>query len=298
MSKRLQKGGWNLNICTMKTSYPIDDITYQEIVQLLQNATAEDGVQYQLLMNEANWRNPQAHGFLVLAYDDQDELVGVINALDLFGLNTYEWSTVVSPKFRRLGVGSLLVEGFVKGLEERAATGELALTLHDYRGNAFILKHGYEYSSSEATLQAIAEECPLHGNLTIRLYEPQDRDVLVEIFNAGFDDLPEETDDLITLNTTTAGHLLWVAEIAGKVVGTVTTVQEEDGMWVTALATHPKEQRQGIGTALLNWVKTNAARKGCGRVLLDVEIDNEQALSLYKKAGFVIIRQIDYFVKA
>ncbi|MBK3495498.1 GNAT family N-acetyltransferase [Viridibacillus sp. YIM B01967] len=286
-----------MNIFLMKATYPIDSETYQEVLQLLQNAEQQDGQNYKIVMHESEWRNPQAHGFLALAYDDdKDELIGVASAIDVMGLNTFEWSTVVAPMYRRMGIGEHLVQGITSGFEERGAAGELALTLNGEEGRNFIEKQGYEYSFSEATLRVDAEVTAVNNDLTIRLYNDE-RDALVTIFESAFNDMPEETDDLIAFNTSKAGRVLWVAEKDGVIVGTVTSVLEGDVQWVTALAVHPGFQRQGIGTALLAWLKAHAVKEGQSTVMLDVEIENEQALSVYERAGFSKIQQVDFFAK-
>ncbi|HAU35452.1 MAG TPA: GNAT family N-acetyltransferase, partial [Lysinibacillus sp.] len=72
---------------------------------------------------------------------------------------------------------------------------------------------------------------------------------------------------------------------------------ENEIQWVTALAVHPNCEGQGIGTALLSFSKDYASKTGATFVMLDVEIDNKKAISVYEKAGFMKAQQIDYYVK-
>ncbi|MBH9787869.1 GNAT family N-acetyltransferase, partial [Clostridioides difficile] len=43
--------------------------------------------------------------------------------------------------------------------------------------------------------------------------------------------------------------------------------------------------------------KDYASKVGATFVMLDVEVDNKKALSVYEKAGFMKAQQIDYYVK-
>lgn len=50
-------------------------------------------------------------------------------------------------------------------------------------------------------------------------------------------------------------------------------------------------RRRGVGTAIVDFLKTEAARKGYGKVELDVWEFNEDALRFYEKTGFVTVRR-------
>ncbi len=51
------------------------------------------------------------------------------------------------------------------------------------------------------------------------------------------------------------------------------------------------EQRwgQGLGAALLDALLSEAARRGCGEVFLEVRVDNARAQRLYQRRGFTEI---------
>ncbi|WP_332651768.1 GNAT family N-acetyltransferase [Lysinibacillus sp. 54212] len=287
-----------MNFSMMTVSFPIDEETYNEIKALCEESRIGDGVYYQTVLNLPVARDYTALGFFVLVYDDEAEkLVGVASAIDLMGLNTYEWSMLVAPMYRQIGIGGALLNVLRDGLEARGAEGELALAVQgETFGRAYLESRNYSYSFSEATLEAKAEEIRLRENLIMRPFQVMDTESLVAIFSEAFGDLREESLELIQFNSTTEGLQLWVADMDGKVVGTVTSRKEGDSQWVTALAVHPNMEGQGIGTALLNWVKHIAFQGGEKMVMLEVEIENERALSLYKRAGFLKSMQIDYFV--
>ncbi|MCM0624589.1 GNAT family N-acetyltransferase [Lysinibacillus sp. OL1_EC] len=287
-----------MNISVMTVSFPLDGETLKEVKLLCEEATVQDYRVYETIMNVPMAGSFENKGFMVLAYeDDKDLLVGAASAIDLMGLHTYEWSLVVTPAYRQKGIGTALVDGIQVGLKERGAEGQLAVVIDGSPyGHTFIENKGFTYSFSETTLETKAEPVTLRGDINIQAYNGEQAE-LITIYCEAFGDLPEESEELIAFNTSTNGRELWVAYRDGAIVGTVTTAKENEIQWVTALAVHPNCEGQGIGTALLSFSKDYASKVGAAFVMLDVEVDNKKALSVYEKAGFMKAQQIDYYVK-
>lgn len=280
----------------MKASYPLDELTIQEMRALIKRSNVSENQDIELLMNADSWGNYESKGFVILAYNEQDQLSGILSAIDLFGLNTYEWSVIVHPQYRRKGIGTSLVKGFINALDERGAVGDMALSFNNHEGHKFLQKIGYEYSSSEATLRAKAQLGTLSKDIHVRPFENQDADTLIQLMHNGFGDMPEETEELIAFNTTTLGRQIFIVEFNRQIVATVCLVENEKGIWVTAFTVEHSFRGQGIGTAILQWVKNYTVKKQRSTVLLDVEMDNLKALNVYINAGFSPLHQVDYFI--
>ncbi len=246
-----------MNFSIIKASFPIDIETFDEIKTLCEEAGNVDKVSYNSLMNLRECKELYSKGFFVLAYDDElNQLVGVASAIDVMGLETYEWSLVVSPMYRQIGIGTALFKVLHEGFYDRGAEGELALVHENSTyGRKFLERFGFQYSFSEATLEAKVEIMNLEDQLFIRPYTELDENALVQIFSEAFNDLRDESLELIEHNTTTEGSILWVAEMNGEVVGTLTTTKEGEVQWITSFAVHPKMQGRGIGTSLIELVK-------------------------------------------
>ena len=287
-----------MNLSAITVSFPLDQETYEELQSLCKTAAECDGQLLNQVMNLTLAKSYDTRGFYVLVYDDEkNKLVGAGTAVDIMGLNTYEWSMVVAPMYRQLGIGSAIFTVLKEGMAVRENEGELALVMEgSHFGKEFLQKNGYLYSFSEATLEARAELLQQKGAVTLRSFMQKDTEALVAIFNEAFGDMREESLELIEFNTTTEGLVMWTAEIDGEVVGTVTTRKEGEVQWITAFAVAPNKQRQGIGTQILNFVKDYAIRAGEKTVLLDVEIENTGALRVYEKAGFMKSSQLDYYI--
>lgn len=287
-----------MNLSAITVSFPLDQETYEEIQNLCKTAAECDGHLLNQVMNLPLAKSYDTRGFYVLVYDDdKNKLVGAGTAIDIMGLNTYEWSLVVAPMYRQLGIGTAILNVLKEGMAAREGEGELALIVEgSHFGKEFLQKKGYLYSFSEATLEARAEVLPHKETVTLRPFMQKDTEALVAIFSEAFGDMREESLELIEFNTTTEGLVMWTAEMDGEVVGTVTTRKEGEVQWITAFAVAPNKQRQGIGTQILNLVKDYAIRAGEKTVLLDVEIENTGALRVYEKAGFMKSSQLDYYI--
>lgn len=287
-----------MNFSIVTASIPLDEETYNEVKQLVDNTTLNDQCNYSMALQLDVAKDFTRKGFFVLAYDNEnDSLVGVASAIDEMGVNTYEWSFLVAPMYRDIGIDDGLLKVLNDGLLQRGAEGEIVLVMeNDKYGKKVMEKYKYTYSFSEATFECPSKEEELENDLEIRPFEQQDMESVIEILKEAFGDTREESIELITYNTMATGFILWVAQLDGEVVGTVTTAKKDHVQWITALAVHPKMQARGIGTALLKWVQNYASRNGEKSVMLDVEIENEYALAVYEKAGFTKATQVDYFV--
>jgi mycothiol synthase len=287
-----------MNFSVMTTSFPIDDITYDEIKQLCDSSYEIDGVHYDAILNLPVATDYNAKGFLVLVYNDSDDaLVAVASAIDLMGFNTFEWTMLVQPMYRNIGLGTSLYHALQKEMVKREAAGQLALMMQDNKGygSTFLQRKGFSYSFSEVTLEAKAEHRTWENHISIRSFMSTDTAKLIQVFCEAFGDEEAEALDLIEYNSTHEELLMWVAEVSGEVVGTVTTRKEGFSQWITALAVHPKAEGQGVGSALINSVKKLAQTQGELYVKLDVELENDRALAIYNKTGFIKVAQIDYF---
>lgn len=89
---------------------------------------------------------------------------------------------------------------------------------------------------------------------------------------------------------------LYVAELDGRVVGTVTVaehgrpyaeVSSPEELEFRMLAVDPEVGGRGIGTQLVRFVVAEARRRGRARVVISVVRGNEGAEQLYRRLGFV-----------
>jgi ribosomal protein S18 acetylase RimI-like enzyme len=66
---------------------------------------------------------------------------------------------------------------------------------------------------------------------------------------------------------------------------------EEGDYYISNVAVYPEFRGKGIGKALMLKAEELAGQRGARRVALDVEKDNENAIRIYKKLGYSVVRE-------
>jgi [ribosomal protein S18]-alanine N-acetyltransferase len=82
---------------------------------------------------------------------------------------------------------------------------------------------------------------------------------------------------------------VWVYQQKISMAGYIVLYIIEDVLVIANLAVSPDHRRKGIGEDLLNYGLDLGRNQGCGSSILDVRQSNTTAVSLYKKANYIII---------
>ncbi|MBT2569293.1 GNAT family N-acetyltransferase [Planococcus sp. ISL-110] len=268
-------------------SFPVDEQTASDMAQLLEELPVEQ----RTVLHPSLWRADESRGFAVIAYTDQEELIGFAAAADMVGLHHYEWSLFVHPDYRKLSLGTALADGVSHALAQRQAESRLAAFVDDVEIAVFMKSIGYQPDFNEILLSAEPlRNSALPEGVKAVQYAGQAEE-LRALLAAAFDDtvLP-----ILEHNMVDPDREIWLLQKDQQLVATVTLVTEENALWVTAFAVHPDQQGHGYGKMFLKWCRDLAFQRGLSEVLLDVETDN-RALHVYEKSGFRRIQSISYW---
>ncbi len=77
-----------------------------------------------------------------------------------------------------------------------------------------------------------------------------------------------------------------VSKIDGTVVGYIIALKVYDEVHILNLAVHPEHRRKGIGRGLLSECLRHFSNSGIRSAILEVRVQNKNAITLYEKAGF------------
>lgn len=78
----------------------------------------------------------------------------------------------------------------------------------------------------------------------------------------------------------------WVAELDGKIIGTLIAWLLVDEAHIATLATHPDYRRQGIAKKLLTYALRYMSKEGATHSFLEVRKSNEAAQEMYRIFGY------------
>ena len=90
-------------------------------------------------------------------------------------------------------------------------------------------------------------------------------------------------------------YRIFLIEHDGKIVGKAHLRTQDNLVFLADLAVSPSMQGHGVGTKLINYCITTARIEKYTALVLDVETHNQKALNLYKRLGFHISNQHDYW---
>lgn len=81
-------------------------------------------------------------------------------------------------------------------------------------------------------------------------------------------------------------HCTWVLEQDGQVLAFAVNTLIADEAELLTIAVSPKQQGQGYGRELMNFLQQHLAAQGAQNWYLDVRESNHKAIALYESMGF------------
>ena len=84
---------------------------------------------------------------------------------------------------------------------------------------------------------------------------------------------------------------IWIAELNGEAVGTVSGLPDGDRFYIRSMAIKPSVQRLGIGQKLLDALETYARNNGFEKLYLYTTFVLPGARRLYERNGFYVLRE-------
>lgn len=95
-----------------------------------------------------------------------------------------------------------------------------------------------------------------------------------------------------------APEMFYVAKLGRRMAGYTITVKAARGAELVSLAVDPREQRQGVGRALLDRSRAELRRRRIKHWWLTVRTTNHKAIAFYERYGFTRTRLVKRYYGA
>jgi len=114
------------------------------------------------------------------------------------------------------------------------------------------------------------------------------RDQVVTLWKSvfGYDAPHNEPNFVIEKKLAMSDGLFFVAEVGGKVVGTIMAGYDGHRGWIYSLAVQPECRMRGIGSQLVRQAEKELYRLGCPKINLQILQGNESVEAFYRKLGY------------
>lgn len=140
---------------------------------------------------------------------------------------------------------------------------------------------------------------PVRDDVRLRLAAVEDSEAIAGVLREAFgryenDYTPEAMEYVTPGPDEIAGRFaegpIWLVEVDGKAVGTVSVMPEPEWLYIRSMAVLPSAQGLGIGRLLLDTIEQYAVEKGFDTLFLYTTYFAETAIGMYERNGFYKVR--------
>ena len=148
----------------------------------------------------------------------------------------------------------------------------------------------------------MANDARLAPVVTLRLATVEDSRIVSDLIYEAFSPFRSEyTEGAFEYTTPSADAIrprfaegpIWIAELDGEAVGTVSGLAEAERFYIRSMAIKPSAQRVGVGQKLLDALESYAREHGFEKLYLYTTYVLPGAKRLYEKNGFYVLRATD-----
>lgn len=229
----------------------------------------------------------------------------------------------VHPDYRGRGLGSFVVQWMEARAREILATMSddrpwvLRVDFYDRGDDAIALleKHGFRFVFAEDEMRGdlgrAIPAIPLPEGMTYVTWTPQRAGLFFKAYDHAFRDrpgFPGWTEDIWCHNLTADADFrpdlsLLIMDGTEALGFAICHVESEGGDkhggegWIVQMGVRPSWRNRGLGSALLCEAMQRFKADGLRYAMLDVNVNNPQALSVYRRLGFERCRRYTSFQK-
>jgi ribosomal protein S18 acetylase RimI-like enzyme len=228
-----------------------------------------------------------------LMWSEGDRLLGF---LGIYGFgSSLELAGMVSPDARRRGIGAALLDAALPLCREQSDRRPLLIVPRpSVAGKRLALRRGGVLDHSEHALVLSGD--PTSGSrgpaITLRPATMADVPLVSHLLEDGFG---EPADAGLAERLDSPCERTAIVELGGSAVGTLRLTRDGSDARIYGFVIDRSWRSRGIGRAALRHACDQLRAEGAHRIGLEVDVDNDRALTLYTSVGFTPTITEDYF---
>jgi ribosomal protein S18 acetylase RimI-like enzyme len=280
---------------TIVRTHGLAPVHCQAARQLQDLCNRHDGLDLQLTLTEAG--TPGADAAVQFLLYQAEELLGFF-AFELG--REPEGHGMVHPDHRRHGLGRRLLDEARAVCREKGAE-TLIITCDDgsESGKAFLKAVGARYRLSEYSMELdralVRPGRRWEENLWLCPATVGDAPLFAEISAAAFGDPVEKVRNWIEQQMrerTCRFYLAWLGE---RAIGSIRLIWFGRRIYATSIGIRPELQGRGYGRQMLSRLVDVLMAENWDEILIEVETENRNALTLYRRCGFRETRAYGFY---
>lgn len=277
----------------IKKTNILTKIQQDEILDLQANAYKYEDLENEVfLSNELNFDRSLPCFYMVYEEEKLVSFLGIFAPTSLEG----EVVSFTHPQYRQKGYFKRLLKCAKESLN-KAGINKIVFQVESKSKSGLkvinkmkcnVIDHS-EYRMSYNIREILNDEF----DLKFVKVNNKNKDIFISITNDGFGEL-EEGDGFINSLIESEERCAYICYRDEEAVGCVNLKFDKDEVFLYGLAVVLRYRNQGIGRKIVRFVLNECSKK-YSKVILDVDSENPTAFNLYKKCGFTIDFEIDYY---
>ncbi|MFD1735077.1 GNAT family N-acetyltransferase [Bacillus salitolerans] len=269
----------------------------EEIKGLMIVCETFDGLNVEISLNPVVVESRSGQYCFDYLFYVENKLVGYLGAFDILDPFHLEITGVVHPSFRRKGIFTRLLNAAKEEFNhQKVKEVLLVVDNNSIEGKGFVQSINTRLSHSEYSLKHYGNVNKEDFVVTIETPIESDYSDMVHIHAEAFRDNLEEASQVITNNLQSDLYDVLVAKVRGTIIGSLSIFKNEGNRYLSAFSVAPKYQGKGYGRQILKQVVQLLKDEGVDSIMLEVEIQNANALHLYQACGFEVVAGFDYYL--
>ena len=230
-----------------------------------------------------------------LLYYRDAQLIGFLSAF-FFYEEACEIALMVDPRFRKQGISAQLIKEILPLMQAKNIQNLIFSTAYGLN-NHWLSAHDFVYQSSEYQMSRTENERVFADSksIIVEVATPEDIKALSAIDKACFSSHVKDMSARFHMLLNNPDYTLFIARKDGVPIGKAHVYWQKSHAKLADIAIIPRLQSRGFGCALLAYCINFSLNAKQPNITLEVETNNQNALRLYTRLGFVMKNAYDFW---